>query len=248
MVNPWDTMAGLFSGDDVQDGIPRGAADNVLLAWPPIVRLIEETFPKPEGLRALDFGCGTGEFCARLHAMGFRVTGADTSEEMLDLARRRHPQGIEFSSGRIEDRDAGGFDLVAAMMVLQFIEDAPAVLGRLHRLLKPGGLIVFAVFNPGFVRNLLREGIVFLDFDSDEAPRRGLMAIVEDSPIPVFVRTADEYAGALAPLGYREILRKRPPFTEAFLHEHPVMFPVADPEFIVMGFQKRGKETHRPAP
>ena len=236
MPDPWDKMAGLFSGDDARDGIPRGAADNILLAWPPILRLIEETFPEPEGLRALDFGCGTGEFCARLHAMGFRVTGADTSEEMLEIARRRRPHGIEFSSGRAEDMAAGAFDLVAAIMVLQFLEDAESALAQLDRLLRPGGLIALAVFNPQFVKNLLNAGVVFRDFDSDKAPRRGLMAIMEDAPIPVFVRTADEYARALIPLGYREVLRERPPFTGSFLRQHPVSFPASAPEFLLMGF------------
>ena len=41
----------------------------------------------------LDLGCGTGNLDFRLAARGLRVTGADLSPEMLDVARRKAPGG-----------------------------------------------------------------------------------------------------------------------------------------------------------
>jgi len=33
-------------------------------------------------------------------------------------------------------------------------------------------------------------------------------------------------------------LEAYPPFTEEYLEKHPVPFPVQDPEFLILGFQK----------
>ena len=46
----------------------------------------------PAGGHILDLGCGTGEpIAAWMIARGFRVTGVDYSESMLEIARERYP-------------------------------------------------------------------------------------------------------------------------------------------------------------
>src|SRR5882724_1592205 len=45
------------------------------------------------GLRALDFGCGTGRSSRFLRNLGLNVTGVDISEAMLDQARALDPAG-----------------------------------------------------------------------------------------------------------------------------------------------------------
>ena len=40
----------------------------------------------------LDLGCGNGALTARFHDRGVSVTGMDASEEMLQIARREHPE------------------------------------------------------------------------------------------------------------------------------------------------------------
>ncbi|WP_299293081.1 class I SAM-dependent methyltransferase [uncultured Tateyamaria sp.] len=48
----------------------------------------------PAGARVLDLGCGSGDPIARWFiAEGFRVTGVDFVQPMLDLARGRWPEG-----------------------------------------------------------------------------------------------------------------------------------------------------------
>lgn len=48
----------------------------------------------PEGAKVLDLGCGTGRPIADwLLGEGFRVTGADFAEPMLEIARARRPEG-----------------------------------------------------------------------------------------------------------------------------------------------------------
>ncbi len=52
---------------------------------------------RSEGGRALDLGCGTGNYTAELHRRGFYVVGLDASERMLEMARKKLPSSI---SGR----------------------------------------------------------------------------------------------------------------------------------------------------
>lgn len=52
------------------------------------------TAQMPAGARILDLGCGAGQpIAAWFIAEGFRVTGADFSNAMLDIARERWPNG-----------------------------------------------------------------------------------------------------------------------------------------------------------
>jgi len=82
-MNQWDILSEFFDVRVKNDEVQGGAMDNILVAWPPIVRCVKRYFSKRKGLEALDFGCGVGEFCYELHKIGFDVTGVDSSEKMI---------------------------------------------------------------------------------------------------------------------------------------------------------------------
>lgn len=107
----------------------------------------------PSGARVLDLGCGTGLPTARqLADAGCQVVGVDLSEGMVELARRNVPEA-EFHRADIADLRAGGpldlgrFDAVAAFFSLLMLPRAeiPLALSTIHRLLKPGGLLVLSM-------------------------------------------------------------------------------------------------------
>lgn len=101
----------------------------------------------------LDIGCGTGALGARLAAAGYRVTGVDPSEAMLDVARSR-PGGdaCTWIHGYAADVPDAGADL--ALMtghVAQYFLTAEAwheVLTEAYRALRPGGWLAFESRNP----------------------------------------------------------------------------------------------------
>src|ERR1044071_3960062 len=66
------------------------------------------------GLRALDFGCGTGRSTRFLRDLGLNVTGADVSQAMLDQARTLHPAGgYHLIRSSVTDEFApGSFDII----------------------------------------------------------------------------------------------------------------------------------------
>ena len=96
----------------------------------------------PAGGRVLDFGCGPGNSAAMLRDAGFRAEASDASQAMADLAREKF--GIDV---RVEPFDAlnatDRFDGIWANFCLLHAPraDFPGHLARIHRALKPGGVL-----------------------------------------------------------------------------------------------------------
>jgi ubiquinone/menaquinone biosynthesis C-methylase UbiE len=83
----------------------------------------------------LEVGCGSGRVYACLKDLvPVRYVGVDHSEEMVRLARESHP-GIDFRSGDgyALDFDAGRFDAVLAVDVLQHVPDIAGIIREMVR-------------------------------------------------------------------------------------------------------------------
>ena len=93
----------------------------------------------------LDLGCGTGELTYALSKLALNVTGLDSSEEQLKLARTRYPQ-LSFILGQALDLPfKHQFDLVLSNAVLHWIDkqDHPQLLRSIRRALTPHGGFIF---------------------------------------------------------------------------------------------------------
>ena len=100
----------------------------------------------------LDLGCGTGEHLDLLSRAGISCTGIDISENMLAAARGRFPHGIEFIHQDMADIDyTAAFDVIISLFgsfnYLIYDSDIESVLKKIHRALKPGGLVVLEIWN-----------------------------------------------------------------------------------------------------
>lgn len=111
------------------------------------------------GCDVLDLGCGAGFVANELARAGHRVTGADLSEDALEVARRHDSTG----GVRYERADAcrlpygaASFDAVCAMDFLEHVEEPAKVVAEVARVLRPGGWFFFHTFN----RNLLSRLVV----------------------------------------------------------------------------------------
>jgi len=102
------------------------------------------------GERVLDVGSGPGllasEMAAAVGASG-AVSGVDVSDNMLELARRRRPPDagapMEFVNGPADSLPYpdSNFDVVVSTQVYEYVEDLPAALSEVHRVLRPGGRV-----------------------------------------------------------------------------------------------------------
>jgi ubiquinone biosynthesis O-methyltransferase len=110
-------------------------------------RLIIELVGDVSGCKVLDIGCGDGEFAVELTKRGAVVTGIDSSPAMIEAAKGRamqHGANIAFrvaTAGQLPFPDES-FDVVTAITILCFVEDASPVFREIARVLRPGGRLV----------------------------------------------------------------------------------------------------------
>ncbi len=98
----------------------------------------------------LDAGCGLGGSSRLLaHTFGCRVTGIDLSPSFIDTAqiltqRTGLFQKVAFQTGSILDMpwDDDQFSAVLCQHILMNIENKPAALKEIFRVLKPGGILM----------------------------------------------------------------------------------------------------------
>jgi trans-aconitate 2-methyltransferase len=95
----------------------------------------------------VDLGCGPGELTAGLAARwpGARVSGIDSSPEMIDKARSLGAP-VDFAVGDVHDwRPEPGVDVVVCNAVLQWVPGHDDLLTRWARELAPGAWLAFQV-------------------------------------------------------------------------------------------------------
>ncbi|MGO4832981.1 methyltransferase domain-containing protein [Rhizobiaceae sp. 2RAB30] len=99
--------------------------------------------------KALEVGCGEGRVSRELKALGYHVTASDAVAAMVEAAREMDSADDYRVAGTaalpFED---SRFDLVMAYNVLMDIEDVPAALREIRRVLKPGGTLVVSLVHP----------------------------------------------------------------------------------------------------
>ena len=99
-----------------------------------------------QGARVLDIPCGHGRISQRLARAGYQVTGVDSNQRFLELARRSS-EGVEYIQAdmRTYEPEQGGFDAVVNWFTsFGYFDDATdrGLLGRWRRALKEGGKLV----------------------------------------------------------------------------------------------------------
>jgi len=100
-----------------------------------------------KGATILDLGCGAGLHIEYFLKKGFKCCGADISNEMLKIARRRLPM-VKFSLIDIEKiKSSKKYDAITAFYSLTHIKKGKLVnvLRMIRKMLKPGGAIFIEI-------------------------------------------------------------------------------------------------------
>jgi SAM-dependent methyltransferase len=98
---------------------------------------------------ALDLGCGAGMSTAALEPLARRRVGIDSSEAMVNAARRRVPDATFLvASAEVIPIVSGEIDLISAAGSLNYV-DLPRFFKEAERILQPNGVIVVYDFSPG---------------------------------------------------------------------------------------------------
>lgn len=110
-------------------------------------RFMVDRLPR-DGGHVLDVATGTGLVAEALLSRGFRVTGLDQSPGMLAAARGRFAGRVELveaSADALPFPDAS-FDHLTFTYLLRYVDDVPATLRELTRVVRPGGTVAMLEF------------------------------------------------------------------------------------------------------
>jgi SAM-dependent methyltransferase len=102
---------------------------------------------QPKRGRLLDIGCATGEFLATARQDGWEVLGVEVMESVAESARKRH--NLPIIDGSIDNPDLpeSSFDAVTLWDVLEHLPQPVQAMQTAHRLLRPGGVVIFSIPN-----------------------------------------------------------------------------------------------------
>ena len=143
----WNHVAGWY--ERLLEGEGTYQKDLIL---PNLLRLMDLGHGR-HGDAVLDLACGPGFFAREFAARGARVTGADASQSLIEMARGEKIPGAQFFVARADRlafiKDAT-IDKAAIVLALQNIENVGNVLRECARVLKPGGELYLVLNHPAF--------------------------------------------------------------------------------------------------
>lgn len=113
----------------------------------PLFEAVFERLRVGNGMRLLDVGCGAGGAAQIAARCGARVSGLDASGAMIEIARKRVPDG-DFSVGEIEELPYADhiFHAVVGFNSFQYAGDPVAALREAKRVTSSGGQVVMAIW------------------------------------------------------------------------------------------------------
>ncbi len=113
---------------------------------------IDERSPAA-GKKIIDVGCGGGILSEALAQRGATVTGIDMGEAPLEVAKLHSLESgvtVEYRKITAEDiaeEQAGQYDVVTCMEMLEHVPDPSSVIKACAKLCKPGGDVYFSTIN-----------------------------------------------------------------------------------------------------
>jgi 2-polyprenyl-6-hydroxyphenyl methylase/3-demethylubiquinone-9 3-methyltransferase len=105
------------------------------------------------GKNVIDIGCGGGILAESMARKGAKVTGIDLSEKALKVADLHSLEtGVQvryklIAAEDIAAQEAGQYDVVTCMEMLEHVPDPGAIVRAAATLVKPGGHVFFSTLN-----------------------------------------------------------------------------------------------------
>ena len=110
------------------------------------------------GLRILDVGCGGGILCEPLSRLGADVTGIDTNEKAIKVAKE-HAKiknlKIKYINAELSQVEKCSFDIITCMEVLEHVENVNQIISISNNILRKNGFFFGSTINKTLTSYLL---------------------------------------------------------------------------------------------
>ncbi len=108
-------------------------------------------FAPPGGGKLLELGCGLGHLLGLLQN-DFACVGIDIADYSIEQLKRNAPlaEGFVMSADDLSCFAEGEFSVVVALHLVEHLPDPAHTIRQVNRILRPGGLFLFATPNPGY--------------------------------------------------------------------------------------------------
>jgi 2-polyprenyl-3-methyl-5-hydroxy-6-metoxy-1,4-benzoquinol methylase len=131
----------LHDYEDVVDELYVEEREGRVLTFERHLRPLERVVGRPDGKRLLDVGCHIGVFVQVAQQHGWDAWGVEPSHWAAEQAQA---EGLRVVNGTLATLgfDEASFDVVTLWDVIEHVPDPKGELRQVHRLLKPGGVVV----------------------------------------------------------------------------------------------------------
>lgn len=165
------------------------------------------------GKQVCDVGCGGGILAESIAKKGATVTGIDLSEKALKVADLHSLEsGIKvryehISAEELAAREAGQYDVVTCMEMLEHVPDPAAIVQACAKLVKPGGHIFFSTLNRNPKSYLF--AIIGAEYILGQLPRgtHDYAKFITPAELSGFARTAGLEVQALKGMTYNPLTK-----------------------------------------
>ena len=102
-------------------------------------------------VKALDIGCGRGEWISLLNENGFNARGIDINESMVKVASQKGLNAaVSDALGELKSLDENSLDIITAFQVVEHInfDDVLELIKEAKRILAPCGILILETPNP----------------------------------------------------------------------------------------------------
>jgi SAM-dependent methyltransferase len=172
----------------------------------------------PPGRLTVDIGCGEGRLARELVKQGHRVIGVEASPTLAEAARTGDPSlEVHVTDASEMPLADGAADLAVASMSLMNMDDLPAVLAEIARILQPQGHLCFSIVHPFNSWRQAGSGSYFTEQDYAIAfERQGVSMEFHDHHRPLAA-----YSRAVEGAGFVVEALREPHPDDKHVRDHP---------------------------
>ena len=167
-----------------------------------------------KGKTVVDVGCGGGILSESMALKGANVLGIDMGKAPLSVASlHKLESGAELeyqqiTAEELADKDAGKYDVVTCMEMLEHVPDPASVIAACSKLVKPDGHVFFSTINRNSKSYLF--AIVGAEYIMQMLPKgtHDYSKFIKPSELEAWARTADLHLRELTGMSYNLLSKK----------------------------------------